>query len=215
VQVEASFLHSLSAQHLLATFGVAGVCVILFVQLGLLVGFFLPGDSLLFVAGYATVAGNSLHLHLPLGWLLIAAAGGAVAGGELGYLIGRRAGAELHTRQSRIYKAEYVDRAHRFLDRFGLAWAVVLSRFVPVVRTFTGPIIGVAELPAVSYAGWNLVAGILWTAPVILLGRWLGHISFIRKYVEVLALVIVVVSVVPALVHLRRSRRRSGVAPRS
>jgi membrane-associated protein len=186
---------------------VVGVLVILFLEMGLLVGFFLPGDSLLFVAGYATVGHNSLKLHLPLGWLIVAAAAGAIAGGQLGFELGRRAGQELHTRESRYYKVEYVDRARRFLERFGAARAVVLSRFVPVVRTFTSPIVGVTEMPTATYTMWNAVGGIVWTVPIILLGHYLGHITFLRKYIEVLALVIVVAAVIPALVHIWRSRR--------
>jgi membrane-associated protein len=202
-----ALLGAISPQHLLSTFGVVGVLVVLFLEMGLLVGFFLPGDSLLFVAGYATVSDNSLKLHLPLGWLLVAAAVGAVAGGQLGFEVGRRAGAELHTRESRYYKVEYVERARRFLLRFGEAKAVLLSRFVPVVRTFTSPIVGVAEMRPASYAVWNLVAGVMWVVPIVLLGHWLGHITFIRKYVEILAFAVVVVSVVPALVHMYRTRR--------
>jgi membrane-associated protein len=207
--VHLALVGAISPSHLLSTFGVVGVLVVLLLEMAVLVGFFLPGDSLLFVAGYATVPHNSLHLHLPLGWLLLASAAGAVVGGQLGYEVGRRAGNELHTRRSRYYKTEYVDRARRFLDRFGAARAVVLSRFVPVVRTFTSPIVAVAGMSPSSYAVWNLVSGIVWTVPVILLGHWLGHITFIRKYVEVLALVIVVATVIPALVHMARDRRAS------
>ena len=201
-----ALLSSISPQHLLSAFGVVGVLVVLFIEMGLLVGFFLPGDSLLFVAGYATVAHNSLKLHLPLGWLILASAFGAVAGGQLGFELGRRAGQELHTRQSRYYKVEYVDRARRFLERFGAARAVVLSRFVPVVRTFTSPIVGVTEMPTSAYTAWNAIGGIVWTVPIILLGHYLGHITFLRKYIEVLALVVVVAAVVPALFHIWRNR---------
>jgi membrane-associated protein len=202
-----ALLSSISPSHLLSTFGVVGVLVIVFVEMGLLVGFFLPGDSLLFVAGYATVHGNSLGLHLPLGWLMLAAAGGAILGGQLGFEVGRRAGATLHDRpDSRFYKKSYAERADRFLERFGTARAVVLSRFVPVVRTFTSPIVGVAGMPSASYATWNVLGGLVWTVPIILLGHWLGHISFIRHYIEGLAVLAVVVSVVPVLVHMARHR---------
>lgn len=202
-----ALLGALSAQHLLSTFGVIGVLVILFLQTGVLVAFFLPGDSLLFVAGYATVRNNSLGFHLPLGWLMVAAAAGAILGGQLGFEVGRRAGESLHERpRTRWFRPEYAGRARTFLDRFGTARAVVLSRFVPVVRTFTSPIVGVAGVSTVSYTLWNLVGGLLWTVPVILLGHYLGHISFIRHYIEALAVVIVVVSVVPAIIHIVRHR---------
>jgi membrane-associated protein len=203
-----ALLSAIAPTHLLSTFGVVGVLIILLVEMGVLVGFFLPGDSLLFVAGYATVHGNSLHLHLPLGWLLIAAAVGAIVGGQLGYEVGRLAGASLHERpDSRLYKRSYVERAERFLGRFGMARTVVLSRFVPIVRTFSCPIVGVAGMPPAAYALWNLIGGLVWTVPIILLGHWLGHISFIRHYIEGLAVLVVVVSIVPALIHMARHRR--------
>jgi len=202
-----ALLNSITPEHLLSTFGVIGVLLVLFLEMGVLVFFFLPGDSLLFVAGYATVSNNSLGLHLPLGWLLIAAAIGAVLGGQLGFEVGRRAGPALHERpDSRFYKQAYIERAASFLTRFGTARAVALSRFVPVVRTFTSPIVGVAGMPTGSYAAWNVISGVLWTVPIILLGHWLGHISFIRNYIEILAVLVVVASVVPALVHMARRR---------
>jgi membrane-associated protein len=202
-----ALLSAISPSHLLSTFGVLGVLVVIFVQLGLLIGFFLPGDSLLFLAGYATDKHNSLGFHMPLGWLLLAAAAGAVVGGQLGYEVGRRAGVSLHERpDSRWFKKEYAARADRFLTRFGAGRAVLLSRFVPVVRTFTGPIVGVAGVPVTSYAVANLIGALAWTIPIVLLGHWIGHVSFIRKYVEVLAVIAVVASIVPALIHMARHR---------
>jgi membrane-associated protein len=205
-----ALLSSISASHLLSTFGVVGVLVVLFVQTGLLIGFFLPGDSLLFLAGYATDRHNNLHVHLPLGWLLIAAAAGAIVGGQLGYEIGRRAGASLHQRESRFYKREFADRAERFLDRFGAGKAVGLSRFVPVVRTFVSPIVGVAGVSRSRYTIANVVGGLVWTVPIIVLGHFVGHVSFIRKYVEIIAIAAVVLSIIPAAVHMMRSRSSSS-----
>jgi membrane-associated protein len=207
VHQDLALLAAISPSHLLSTFGVLGVLVVIFVQTGLLIGFFLPGDSLLFLAGYATDRHNSLGLHLPLGWLVLAAAGGAIVGGQLGYEVGRRAGMTLHERpDTRLFKKEHAARADRFLNRFGSTRAVVLSRFVPVVRTFTSPIVGVAGVPVISYTAANVVGGLVWTVPIILLGHWIGHISFIRKYVEVLAVVAVVASIVPVLIHMSRHR---------
>jgi membrane-associated protein len=202
-----ALLSSISPQHLLSTFGVIGVLVVIFLNMGVLVFFFLPGDSLLFVAGYATVTDNSLGFHLPLGWLMIAAAVGAILGGQLGYEVGRRAGPALHERpDSRFYKKSYTERAETFVVRFGEPRAVVLSRFLPVVRTFTSPLVGVAGMPARPYASWNLISGLAWTIPIIALGHFLGHITFIRRYVEVLAILVIVASVVPALIHMARHR---------
>jgi membrane-associated protein len=204
---DVALLSSISPTHLLSTFGVIGVLVVIFLQTGLLVGFFLPGDSLLFIAGYATDRRSSLGFHMPLGWLLLAAAAGAIIGGQLGYEVGRRAGESLHERpDSRWFKKEYAVRADRFLTRFGAARAVALSRFVPVVRTFTSPIVGVAGVGVGRYTAANVVGGLLWTVPIILLGHYLGHISFLRHYIEILAIVAVVASVVPAVIHMVRHR---------
>jgi membrane-associated protein len=202
-----ALLNAITPQHLLSTFGVLGVFVVIFLEMGVLVFFFLPGDSLLFVAGYATVTDNSLGLHLPLGWLLIAAASAAILGGQLGYEVGRRAGPALHERpDSRFYKKRYTERAEVFLIRFGPPRAVALSRFLPVVRTFTSPLVGVAGMPVRPYASWNVFSGLAWTIPIILLGHFLGHITFIRRYVEVLAVLVIVASIVPALIHMARHR---------
>jgi membrane-associated protein len=211
VHQQYALLSSISASHLLSTFGVVGVLVIIFVQTGLLVGFFLPGDSLLFLAGYATDRHNNLHVHLPMGWLLIAAAAGAIVGGQVGYEVGRRAGASLNERGgSRIYKKEYADRAQRFLERFGATRAVALSRFVPIVRTFTSPIVGVAGVSRASYSVANILGALLWTIPIVILGHFLGHVSFIRKYVEIIAVAAVVLSIIPAAIHMMRSHRANG-----
>ena len=130
---------------------------------GLLVGFFLPGDSLLFVAGYATVAHNSLHLHLPLGWLLLAAPVGAIAGAQVGYYIGLRAGAALFRRQdARVFKHEYVERTESAFTRFGHGRAVFIARFVPVLRTFMNPLAGTVRMPLASFTLWNVVGGVAW-----------------------------------------------------
>jgi membrane-associated protein len=208
VHQDLALLSSLAPTHLLSTFGVVGVFFVIFIQLGLVIGFFLPGDSLLFLAGYATAANNTLGVHLPLGWLLVAAGAAAILGGQLGYEFGRRAGDSMKERpDSRFYKQEYVLRADRFLTRFGTMRAVVLSRFVPVVRTFTSPIVGVAGVPISTYSAANLAGGLTWTVSIILLGHYLGHISFIRQYIEILAIAAVVVSIVPAVIHMARHRK--------
>jgi membrane-associated protein len=203
----ASVLGSLSAQHLLDVLGVAGVFVILFAETGLLVGFFLPGDSLLFVAGYATVAHNSLHFTLSLPALLVAAPVGAILGAQLGYEIGRRAGPRLFSRpQSRVFRPEYVDRTGAVLGRFGYAPSIMLARFVPIVRTFLNPMAGAAAVPATTFAIWNVAGGLVWTIGLVLLGHAIGNVSFIRSHIELLALLVVLLSVLPLAVELVRRR---------
>lgn len=207
----ASVLGSLSAQHLLDVLGVVGVLVILFAETGLLVGFFLPGDSLLFVAGYATVAHNSLHFTLSLGPLLVAAPVGAILGAQLGYELGRRAGPRVFSRsQSRLFRPDYVERTGVVLRRFGYARSIVLARFVPIVRTFLNPMAGAAGVPAATFTLWNVVGGLVWTIGLILLGHAIGDVGVIRRHIEVLALLVVLLSVLPLAIEVTRRTRRSA-----
>jgi membrane-associated protein len=213
VPADLALLESVSAQHLIEVLGVAGVFLILFAETGLLLGFFLPGDSLLFVAGYATVGGNSLHLDLPLGPLLVVAPLGAILGAHVGYEIGRRGGPRLFNRpQSRLFRPEYVERSGAVLDRFGPGRAVVVARFVPIVRTFLNPLAGAIGVPLRTFTIWNVVGGLFWTVGLILLGNAIGDVGFIRDNIEVLALVVVAISVTPLLFEVSRrtvqARRR-------
>ncbi|MDQ1697607.1 MAG: rane-associated protein [Frankiaceae bacterium] len=213
--VQVALLGSLSAQHLLDVLGVAGVLVILFAETGLLLGFFLPGDSLLFVAGYATVAHNSLGFTLSLAALLVLAPVGAILGAQTGYELGRRAGPALFRRaDSRFFRAEYVEKTRDVFEQFGPGRAVVLARFVPVVRTFLNPMAGTVGMPARQFTIWNVAGGLLWTVGLILLGHGLGNVDFVRRHIEVLVICVVVLSVAPLLFELTRrgsrARRQGG-----
>ncbi|MBV9291823.1 MAG: DedA family protein [Frankiales bacterium] len=205
MQVDASLLSSVSAQHLIDVAGVVGVGLILLAETGLLLGFFLPGDSLLFVAGYATVAHNSLHLHLSLWALLVSAPVGAVLGAQIGYELGRRAGPRLFRRpDSRLLRPEYVERTGAVFESFGHARAVVMARFVPVVRTFLNPMAGAAGMPVRTFTIWNVIGGVVWTVGLVLLGHAVGHVGFVRKHIEVLVLIVIVVSVLPFVFEVVR-----------
>src|SRR3954452_7311916 len=197
-----TMLGSLSPQHLLDTLGVAGVIGILFAETGLLVGVILPGDSLLFVAGYATVHGNSLpgDLQLPLGWLLLAAAVGAIIGAQVGFWIGRRAGPALFSRpDSRLFRRDYVDKTAAVIEQFGTGRAIMLARFVPIVRTFLNPLVGMMDMRARVFFGWNVLGGLVWTVGLIVLGHLIGNVKPIREHIELLALGVVLLSVLPLL----------------
>ncbi len=205
-----ALLQSVSAQNLIDVLGVAGVFLILFAETGLLLGFFLPGDSLLFVAGYATVAGNSLHLDLPLAPLLVVAPLGAILGAQVGHEIGRRAGPRLFRRpESRWFRPEYVERTAAVLERFGAGRAVVVARFIPIVRTFLNPMVGAVQVPAARFAVWNVAGGLVWTVGLVLLGRYVGNVGFVRRHIEVLVLVVIALSVLPLLFEVTRRTRRS------
>ena len=210
MQVDASVLGSISPQHLLRVLSEAALPLVLFAETGLLLGFFLPGDSLLFVAGYATVAGNSLHLRLSLPIVLILAPIGAILGAQVGYEIGRRAGPRLFARpDSRLFKSEYVERTGTVFNEFGARRAVVLARFIPIIRTFLNPMAGTVRMPIRDFTIWNVVGGVVWTVGLILLGHGLGHVSFVRKHIEVLVLFVVLLSVSPLLFEISRRHLRS------
>lgn len=199
----------LSAQDLVSTFGELGVMVVLFLETGILLGIFLPGDSLLFVAGFAA-SGGIAGVHLHLGYLLPAALFGALVGAQTGYEIGRRAGAPLFDRpDSRLFKRKYVDRAEAMFERFGPGKAIVLARLVPAVRTLLNPFAGIVEVPRAVFAVWNIVGAVIWTVGVTLLGYFLGQVSFLSKHIELVMLAVVVVSLIPIVIELARETRKA------
>jgi membrane-associated protein len=153
-------LNPLSATDLLSTFGTLGILVVLFAETGLLIGFFLPGDSLLFTAGLLCATGAG-YLSLP--WVLLAAAGGALLGAQVGFWIGRRAGKALGDNASRPRLAAGLRRAEELFARYGPAKAIVLARFIPVVRTVLNPMAGALHTPTRLFTVWQVVGGLVWT----------------------------------------------------
>ena len=198
--------------YLLSTFGLIGLLLVVFAECALLVGFFLPGDSLLFTAGLvatgdAVLAGSPVASIAPLWVLLVTVPVAAVAGDQVGYLIGRKAGPSIFDRDdSRLFKRRYVTEAHEFFDKHG-GRAIVLARFVPVVRTFTPVTAGVARMPYRSFLTYDVLGGLLWGVGVTTLGYFLGQIAFVAKNIEVILVLIVVVSVLPVAAQVLRSRR--------
>jgi membrane-associated protein len=178
---------------------------VVFAESGLLIGFFLPGDSLLFSAGLVlalTDRGDLLVALLPLVFL------GAALGDPVGYMFGARVGPSLFTRpNSRVFKQENVTRSHEFFERHG-ARALVLARFVPIVRTFTPILAGVSGMRYRTFVAYNLVGAALWSSLALLLGYGLGdRFPKLENYLTPILLVIVLVSVIPILFELRRGRR--------
>ena len=193
----------LDPTHLINTFGLIGMLVVIFAECGLLVGFFLPGDSLLFTGGLLAATG----LIAPLWVLLLVLPLAAFAGNLVGYWIGRTAGPAVFSKpSSRFFKAEYVDRAQAFFDRNG-ARTIVLARFVPVVRTFATVMAGASRMDLRRYTLHSAVGGVLWTLSVTLLGYWLGQVAVVRDHVELFVLGIVALSLVPVAIEALRSRR--------
>ncbi|MFG2638359.1 DedA family protein [Streptomyces sp. NPDC048362] len=198
----------LDAQSLLSAFGVLGVGVVLFAETGLLVGFFLPGDSLLFTAGLLCTNTADRAVHLSLVPLLAAAVVGALAGAQCGYLIGRRAGGALLARSRSQRLHEGAKRAEELLERYGYAKAIVLARFIPVVRTVLNPLAGVLEVPFRTFTLWQVVGGLVWSVGVTLAGYALGSsIPNVDRYLLPLIALIVVVSLIPLLAEALRGRR--------
>jgi membrane-associated protein len=199
----------INPHHLLDSFGLAGLIVIIFAECGLLIGFFLPGDTLLFAAGLLLAVGK---LHTPLWGFLITVPIAAVAGNLVGYWIGYRAGPAIFNKpDSRLFKAEYVEKAHGFFERYG-ARTIVLARFVPIVRTFATVMAGASRMNFRVYAIYTVVGAVLWGAGITALGYWLGQVKFISSNIELIAVLIVVVSVVPMAIELLRARRKNGKA---
>jgi membrane-associated protein len=193
----------LDPTHLVDTFGLAGAMLVLFAECGLLVGFFLPGDSLLFTVGLLVAGGLVAPLWLVLLLLPVA----AVAGNLVGWWIGRTAGPAVFQRpDSRLFRRRSVERARAFFDRNG-ARTVVLARFVPVVRTFATVMAGVAGMDLRRFALHSLVGGLAWTTGVTLLGYWLGQVAVVRDHVEPFVVAVVALSLVPVPVEALRARR--------
>ena len=200
--------------YLLETFGYAGLLIVVFVECGLLVGFFFPGDSLLFTAGLvstgdAVLAGHKIAAIAPLWLLLLTVPIAAVAGDQLGYFIGRMAGPAIFDREdSRLFKRKYVTEAHEFFERHG-SKAVIMARFVPIVRTFMPVTAGVAKMRYRTFLTFDIIGGILWGTGVTLLGRLLGNIDFVSKHIETILILIVVLSVLPIAFQIIKGRRNS------
>ncbi|MFD0146893.1 MULTISPECIES: DedA family protein [unclassified Streptomyces] len=199
----------LDPDYLIQTFGLIGVLVIVFAESGLLIGFFLPGDSLLFTTGLLVTTGK---LDTPL-WLvctLIVAA--AIIGDQVGYLFGRKVGPALFRRpDSKLFKQENVEKAHEFFEKHGPK-SLILARFVPIVRTFTPIIAGVSRMNYRSFITFNIIGGVLWGAGVTLLGASLGKIDFVHEHIEMILILIVAISVVPIVIEYLRARSQSKKA---
>jgi membrane-associated protein len=197
----------LDAENLLRALGpfmLAGLCLIIFAECGLLIGFFLPGDSLLFTAGLF-VANDLLAAPIWLVCLLLTAC--AVLGNVVGYGIGYKVGPALFNRPtSRLFRREHVDRTHAFFEKYGPR-AIVLARFVPIVRTFITAIAGVGRMEPRRYFTYSVIGGVAWATGVTLLGYWLGAVAFVRNNIELLLILIVLLSLLPIVIEVIRARR--------
>ncbi|MFC8454020.1 DedA family protein [Kitasatospora sp. NPDC057223] len=198
-----------SGSALLAGFGALAVLVVTFAESGLLVvGFFLPGDTLLLPAGVLCAAGNGSGPHLSLWQVMLCAAVGAVVGAQVGFLIGRHGGrtALARSRSKRLRSA--AAQGEELLRRYGYRKAIVLGRFVPLVRTVLSPLAGILDVPTRTFTVWQVVAGLLWSQSLVLAGYWLGAaVPGIDHYLWLLVGAVVVLSILPLLIRPRRGSR--------
>jgi membrane-associated protein len=194
----------IEADFLIETFGMLGILAVVFVESGLLVGFLLPGDSLLFTAGLLSANGTLPDLWVLLLTIPIA----AIAGDQVGYAIGRKAGPAVFKRpDSRFFREEYVERSSEFFDRYG-ARTIVIARFVPIVRTLAPVMAGVSRMNYRAFLIFNVIGGIGWGVGVTTLGYFLGQVEFVHDNLEPIILGIVALSFIPIVVELLKARRR-------
>ncbi|MGW1722260.1 DedA family protein [Streptomyces sp. NPDC002306] len=195
--------------YLISTFGLIGILVIVFAESGLFA--FLPGDSLLFTAGLLVADGKWIHQPLWLVCTLIVAA--AVLGDQVGFLIGKFFGPKLFSRpDSKLFKQENLDKAHEFVENYGPK-AIVLARFVPIVRTFAPIIAGAGRMKYRTFITYNVIGGILWGTGVTVAGYFLGQIDLIKNNVEAILVLIVLVSVIPVIIEVLKARKERREAP--
>ena len=204
----------LDPEKLLNTVGVFGLFSIVFAESGIMIGFFLPGDSLLFAAGLFTARGD---ITWPIWAISLGVVLAAIAGDQVGYLFGKKVGPALFRRdESRLFKAEYVAKSEIFFQRHGPK-AIVLARFVPIVRTFTPIVAGVSHMDYRTFFRFNVIGGILWGLGFTQLGFWLGkQFPWMIEKIEYVAIIIVAFSLLPiafeVLKHRREGRHGSAAA---
>lgn len=180
---------------------------IIFAECGLLIGFFLPGDSLLFVTGLF-IATGAISINIWVASLLLVIA--AIVGNVTGYWIGKKAGPSLFNKpDSKLFKQEYVDKTHHFFNRYG-ARAIVLARFVPIVRTFITAVAGIGQMDFRRYLVFSAIGAVLWAGCVTLAGYFLGNIEFVRDNLELILILVVFVSIVPIIFEWIRHRREKA-----
>jgi membrane-associated protein len=205
-------LHQLTdAETLVRLGGLTAMTAIIFAETGLLIGFFLPGDSLLVTAGVFAAAGQLNLLHLNL--LLIAA---AIVGDTVGYWFGRKTGPALFRRpRSLLFNPEHLKRAHDFYEKHG-GKTIVLARFMPIIRTFAPIVAGMGKMEYRRFLSFNVFGGALWVLSMTLIGYFLGQIPGVREHIEVVILVVVFLSILPGIIAALkewRKGKRAAIPP--
>ncbi len=207
----------LKPETLIASFGafaMIGVCLIVFIETGLLVGFFLPGDSLLFVTGLMIAGGNIVFptangsFPVPIWLACIMISSAAWLGDQTGYWIGRKSGPAIFNKpESKLFSHDNVARTNSFFERYG-ARAIILAHFVPVMRTFVPVAAGIGEMSYRKFLRYNFIGVIGWGTGVTLMGFFLGKIPFVAEHVEYFTIGFVIISTIPIVIEVVRARRQ-------
>jgi membrane-associated protein len=202
----------LNPEDLLASGGILLLGAIVFAESGLLIGFFLPGDSLLFIAGFfsssAAAEVSDVKLSLPL--VILVSTAMAIIGDQVGYIIGNKAGPAMFNRpKSRLFDPAHVIKAQSFFDKYG-ARTIILARFIPIVRTFAPVVAGVGNMHYRTFVRYNIIGGILWGTGLPLLGYFLGQFEIVKNNIEIAVLAVVFISVLPVVIELINHRRKKS-----
>jgi membrane-associated protein len=202
----------LNPEDLLTSGGILLLGAIVFAESGLLIGFFLPGDSLLFIAGFlsssAATEVSDVRLSLPL--VILVSTGMAIIGDQVGYIIGNKAGPAMFNRpKSRLFNPAHVVKAQSFFDKYG-ARTIILARFIPVVRTFAPVVAGVGNMHYRTFVRYNIIGGILWGTGLPLLGYFLGQFEIVKNNIEIAVLAVVAISVLPVAIEFINHRRKKS-----
>ncbi len=201
----------LDVNHIIQAGGLLAILLILFAETGLLLGFFLPGDTLLIAAGIFASQGK-----LSLGWLLVLCPIAAILGYEVAYRIGNQAGPRLfHRDDGVLFRSEYVTRTEEFIDKHG-GKAILLARFVVVVRTVIPLVAGMGKMPKKKFLAFNIIGAVLWTTTIILAAHWLGHkLPNLDKYLILLVVLAMVLTTGGGLLEAMRTKSRRSALKRA
>jgi membrane-associated protein len=204
IETLSGFLHQVyDIEGIVRWGGLLMLTVIIFAETGLLIGFFLPGDSLLVTAGLLASPGQGL---MNIGAMAAVLPVAAIVGNSLGYYVGRAAGPRLFTREdSLLFNKKHLYRAHAFYERHG-GKTLVLARFMPVIRTFVPVVAGMADMDFRDFTLYNIIGGVLWIFSMIFLGYFIGDIPWVRQNVEKVILLVIFLSILPAIIEYIRSR---------
>lgn len=190
--------------HDLGTLAFWVVLLIIFAECGILIGFFMPGDSLLFITGLF-IAQGFIGVNIWVAAILLSIA--ALIGNATGYWIGYKAGPALFRKpDSKLFRKEYVDKTNAFFAKYG-ARAIVMARFVPIVRTFITAVAGIGRMPFGRYMLFSAIGAVLWAGGVTILGYFLGNVEFIKSHIDLILILIILISVFPMVIEWARHRR--------